>query len=54
MDFKKAAFEKEQGFLTSLDRFVNRVEGLEIALETNQVLDTTKLRGNRLFSEDLY
>ena len=46
-------FEKEQGFLTNLDRFVDRNEGLKIALEAEQVLDVTKL-GKQLFSEDLY
>lgn len=43
-----------QGFLTSKGRFVSREEGLIIALENNQVLDKKEIRGNRLFSEDLY
>jgi hypothetical protein len=46
--------KNEQGFLTSKNRFVNRQEGLEIALRENQVIDISQIRGNRLFSEDLY
>jgi len=46
--------ENEQGFLTSKNRFVTREEGLEIALKQNQVIDHSQIRGNRLFSEDLY
>lgn len=47
-------YEKEQGFLTSKNRFVGREEALEIALRENQVKDINDIRGNRLFSEDLY
>jgi len=43
-----------QGFLTDTDRFVDRYEGQIIALESNQVLDIEKLRGKKLYSEDLY
>jgi hypothetical protein len=43
-----------QGFLTNLNRFVTREEALVIALRENQVIDITQIRGNRLFSEDLY
>ena len=46
--------ENEQGFLTSKNRFVSREEGLQIALKQNQVLDLNEIRGDRLFSEDLY
>lgn len=46
--------DNEQGFLTSKNRFVTREEALEIALKQNQVIDITQIRGNRLFSEDLY
>jgi hypothetical protein len=46
--------EQEQGFLTSHNRFVTREEALEIALRENQVLDHSQIRGNRLYSEDLY
>lgn len=43
-----------QGFLTSKGRFVNREEALIIALENDQVLDKTQIRGDSLYSEDLY
>lgn len=46
--------ENEQGFLTSFNRFVSREEALEIALKTNQVLNIKEIRGNKLYSEDLY
>lgn len=46
--------ENEQGFLTSKNRFVSREEALEIAVRENQVIDLSQIRGNRLFSEDLY
>lgn len=44
----------DQGFLTSQGRFVGREEALQIARENNQVMDITEIRGNQLFSEDLY
>lgn len=46
--------DNEQGFLTSNNRFVSREEALVIALRENQVIDLSEVRGNRLFSEDLY
>lgn len=46
--------ESEQGFLTSKNRFVSREEALIIALRENQVLDLSQVRGDILFSEDLY
>jgi len=46
--------ENEQGFLTSKNRFVTREEAFEIALRENQIIDLSQIRGNRLFSEDLY
>lgn len=46
--------ENEQGFLTSKNRFVSREEGLQIALKQNQVIDLKEIRGDRLFSQDLY
>lgn len=46
--------EVEQGFLTSKNRFVGREEALEIALRENQVIDLSDVRGDRLFSENLY
>ena len=48
------AGEEIQGFLTNKNRFVTREEGLIIALEQNQIIDMTDIRGNRLFSENLY
>ena len=44
----------EQGFITSQNRFVDRDEGLNIALLNNQVLDKSEIRGNQLYSEDIY
>lgn len=43
-------FEKEQGFLTNTNRFVDRYEGAQIAWKAGQ----TKEELTRLFSEDLY
>ena len=43
-----------QGFLTSTGRFVDRKEALIIADTSNQILDIKEIRGNRLYSEDLY
>ncbi len=46
-------FEKKQGFLTSKNRFVDRIEGAEIAFISGQIKErTTHPIG--LFSEDLY
>ncbi len=39
-----------QGFLTSQDRFVDRIEAMSIAIKAEQ---TTKTSG-KLYSEDLY
>jgi len=46
--------ENEQGFLTSHNRFVSREDALIIALKNGQVIDLSEIRGDRLFSEDLY
>lgn len=43
-----------QGFITSDDEFVNRVTALEIARKANQILNEDEIRGNQLFSEDIY
>ena len=43
-----------QGFITSKNRFLTREEALIIALKENQVIDINEIRGNRLYSEDLY
>lgn len=41
----------EQGFLTSEGRFVDRVEGKEIAIKAGQITET---KFNKLYSEDLW
>lgn len=41
-----------QGFLTSHNRFVNRLEANKIAMDSGQVPDNTE--GDELISEDLY
>ena len=46
--------KKVQGFVTSEGRFVDRKEGLKIALENDQIIDKTQIRGDNLYSEDLY
>ena len=46
--------ETIQGFVTSESRFVDRKEGLKIALENDQVIDKKQIRGDNLYSEDLY
>ena len=46
--------KNEQGFTTSKNRFVNRKEALLIALKNNQVLNKAEIRGDQLYSEDLY
>jgi len=48
--------DAEQGFVTSLDRFVDRREGLAIALASGQISeDTRPVPGlPELFSEDLW
>ena len=46
--------KRTQGFITNQNRFVDRKEGLIIALANNQVLDKKEIRGDELYSEDLY
>lgn len=43
----------EQGFITTLNRFVDRIEGLEIATREKQIAHKHGNPGT-LFSEDLY
>lgn len=45
---------RHQGFLTTSGRFVDREEALQIALLNNQVVNVSNIRGNKLYSEDLY
>jgi hypothetical protein len=47
---KLGIFEKEQGFLTNKNRFVDRKEGGQIAFDAGQTKELKKT----LFSEDLY
>lgn len=44
--------EEIQGFLTSKNKFVDRKEGMKIALDANQVINA--YHGIALYSEDLY
>jgi hypothetical protein len=44
--------DEVQGFLTNTDRFVDRIEGREIAIKSGQVKEEEI--GKKLFSEDLY
>lgn len=46
------AGESEQGFVTNTNRFVDRVEGMKIAREANQLIAETTFP--ELYSEDLY
>ena len=46
------AGESEQGFVTNKNRFVDRVEGLQIAKTANQIISDTTFK--ELYSEDLY
>ena len=43
----------EQGFITTENRFVDRIEGLEIARRENQIIHKHG-SSQMLFSEDLY
>lgn len=44
--------EKEQGFITSKNRFVDRTEAMKIAIVTEQV--SKDLKDKELYSENLY
>lgn len=46
--------KRTQGYITNKNRFVDRKEALQIALANNQVIDIKQIRGNELYSEDLY
>jgi hypothetical protein len=43
-----------QGFYDSNGKFLNRKDALKVALHFGQVLDVSKLRGDNLYSEDLW
>ncbi len=51
---KLGIFEKEQGFLTNLNRFVNRTEAGKIALASGQITELKYFGGEELDSSDLY
>jgi hypothetical protein len=46
--------ESIQGFLTNLNRFVDRREAFDIAESANQLNDRNRFNDRTLFSEDLY
>lgn len=46
--------EKEQGFITNINRFVDRKEALKIAIDANQLKVDNQCNYKQLFSEDLY
>lgn len=52
--YQHQAGEEVQGFLTNLNRFVDRKEAFQIALVANQIMDLNDVRGTNLYSEDLY
>lgn len=43
-----------QGFLTDLNRFVDRIDAWKIADEAGQILDYERTSKNYLYSEDIY
>jgi len=45
---------KEQGFLTSEGKFVDRKKALDIAIKAEQYKPFENIKHNILFSEDLY
>lgn len=49
-DINVAQFEKQQGFITTLNKFVSRERAAKIAHKSGQ----TKYDVGKLFSEDLY
>ena len=49
-EWKQYYYQEKQGFLTSENRFIDRVEAVEVALQSGQI----KERKKELFSEDLW
>jgi|GEM_PF-2543350 hypothetical protein len=47
-------YEREQGFLTSQNRFVDRQEAFKIADNAGQLTDRKTQNNHTLYSEDLY
>lgn len=50
----KQTHDEEQGFLTSKNRFVNRIEAGKIALDSGQIKELKYYGGKMLDSSDLY
>jgi len=48
------AGEEVQGFLTNKNRFVDREEGMQIAIAANQLIEREGQNTHTLYSEDLY
>ena len=48
------SFDAIQGFLTNKNRFVDRIEGMKIAIESGQVKEGETRKEKWLFSEDLW
>lgn len=45
---------EQQGFITSMGRFVDRVVGLMIAVRADQIKDQKEGNPNELYSEDMW
>lgn len=50
---KDNGFEETQGFLTNTNKFVNRIDGLKIAINANQILKKNPCY-EKLYSEDMW
>lgn len=46
--------DREEGFVTNKNKFVNREEAFIIAVKQNQILDLNNTRGKTLYSEDIF
>jgi hypothetical protein len=44
----------KQGFIVDCDRFVDRIEAMELAKKSGQIKDPDELMGPELYSEDLW
>ena len=52
MDIITKDYPSTQGFMTNTDRFVDRKEGMKIAIEADQII--ADHIGTSLYSEDIY
>ncbi len=50
---QKQIVTESQGFITSEGRYVDRKEGLEIAIKAGQIIPS-RHRGNQLYSESVW